>query len=313
MRDVLHLGELVAEHGVTHLLALPSLYQVLLDEVGADRLASLRTVIVAGEACTAGVVAAHRRACPAAELVNEYGPTEAAVWSHAYRVRPDHHGPTVPIGRPVPNASGLVLDDGGLPVPVGVIGELHIGGAGVARGYLGHPELTAERFVELASAAAGRLAGRFYRTGDLVSWDDAGNLVFWGRADSQVKVRGHRVEPAEVEAVLASLPGVREAVVVPHGSGGDLRLVAYVVAAGPTTGDELRVRAAAVVPDFLVPASVELLADLPRTPNGKVDRAALPDPVRVRRPAGKGVPPTGAEAAMAELWREALGVDEVGP
>lgn len=304
-RDVLGLGALVAEREVTHLLALPSLHHVLADEADPAQLASLRTVIVAGEVCTTAVVDAHRQACPHAELVNEYGPTEATVWSHAYRVLPGHEGP-VPIGTPIPNAVGVVLDPSRRPVPVGAVGELYIGGAGVARGYLGRDDLTAERFVELDGV------GRCYRTGDLVSWNDGGQLMFVGRADNQVKIRGYRVEPEEVEATLAGLDGVREVAVVAHGSERDTRLIAYVVATDPHTPEELRTSAAARLPDYLVPAAIVPVDELPRTATGKVDRAALPDPGRVRSTT-TGAPPSEAEAEMAELWREALGVDEVGP
>ena len=313
-RDVTRLGHLIADHQVTHLLALPSLYQVLTEEVDRDRLTSLRTAIVAGEACTGAVVAAHRRACPHAELVNEYGPTEAAVWSHAYRVPAGPAGPAVPIGRPIPNATCLVLDRTGSPVPVGVPGELYVGGAGVARGYLGRADLTDERFVALSEDVAGRLAGRFYRTGDVVSWGEHGNLLFHGRVDHQVKVRGHRVEPEEVEAVLAGLPGVREAAVVARGSGPGVRLVAYVAGAPGLEAAALRDDAARALPEALVPAAVVVLGALPRTANGKVDRAALPEP-RSAPPTGSpaGMPPTAAVLAMAELWREVLGLDAIGP
>ncbi|MDY7105944.1 MAG: amino acid adenylation domain-containing protein [Actinomycetota bacterium] len=325
-RDVHRLAGLIARHRVTHLLAVPSLYQVLVEEADAGELASLRTAIVAGEACTAAVVAAHRRACPDAELVNEYGPTEATVWSHAYRVPADHTGAVVPIGRPVPNVVGIVLDEARRPVPVGEPGELHLGGAGVARGYLGLPDATAERFVHLDARSAGAHAGRFYRTGDLVSWTDGGDLVFHGRVDHQVKVRGHRVEPAEIEAAIAALDTVREAAVITEGTGASLRLVAFVITDGTVTSDELRRRGAQVLPDHLLPARIELVADLPRTTNGKIDRAALGSRLP-GSPAAETTEPTETTSgptadaaraavdahAVAGLWREVLDVATVGP
>lgn len=313
--DAQHLGQLVERERVTHLLALPSLWTVLAEENEASRLATLRTVVVAGEACPAELVALHRRRCPAAELVNEYGPTETTVWSHVYRVPDDFGGGAVPIGRPVPGARHVVLDVDGRPVPPGQRGELYVGGAGVARGYLGQPELTAARFVDLDPSVAAPGGGRFYRTGDLVSSQPDGVLAFHGRVDDQVKVRGFRVEPAEVEAALHRHPAVREAAVVARPGRGGLRLVGYVTLRTPcsATVGELRAALMASLPAHLVPSSVHVLDRLPTTPNGKLDRDALPEGLPAE--AASRAPDPGAandaEALMVRLWEDALGVSGV--
>jgi acyl carrier protein len=217
-------------------------------------------------------------------------------------------GAPVPIGRPVPGSEVYVLDDAMRPVPGGTTGEVYIGGAGVARGYVGRPGATAERFVPDPFGAPG---GVLYRTGDLARWSPGGVLEFAGRADGQVKIRGFRVEPGEVEAALRALPGISAAAVVVRGDGEDRALAAYAVAAPGAACDPaaLRTLLAERVPPFLVPATVTLLAALPLTPNGKVDRAALPEPVVGRSSAAL----TPDEERVAEAWRAELGVEHVGP
>jgi acyl-coenzyme A synthetase/AMP-(fatty) acid ligase/acyl carrier protein len=239
----------------------------------------------------------------AARVLNMYGPTETTIWSTAWEVPADPLA--VAIGRPIAGTSVHVLDPTGRLVAPGAVGELCIGGAGVTHGYHGRPRLTAERFVPDLFGAPG---GRLYRTGDLVRWRPDGQLQFLGRDDHQLKLRGHRIEPGEIEAVLEAHPAVRQAVVVVR----DERLVAYLVPADgtSTTPDGLVEHAAATLPGALVPTAWVALAALPLTPNGKVDRGALPDPAPAPR-AAHVAPRTDAEELVASVWREVLELDDV--
>ncbi|HEX2187719.1 MAG TPA: AMP-binding protein, partial [Longimicrobiaceae bacterium] len=250
------------------------------------------------------------------EIHNEYGPTEAAVGCMIHRFDPEGDGRgSVPIGRPVANTRVYVLDGWREPVPVGVAGELYVGGAGVARGYAGRPELTAERFVP--DPFGGEPGARLYRTGDLARWRSDGTMEYLGRNDQQVKVRGFRIEPGEVEARLAEHAAVKEAVVVARdgasGVPGDRRLVAYWAGDEGVGVEALRAHLLERLPEYMVPAAYVRLEALPLTPSGKVDRRALPAPedgAHVRRayeaPAGE------VETALAEIWSEVLGVERVG-
>ncbi|HEV2149997.1 MAG TPA: amino acid adenylation domain-containing protein [Longimicrobiaceae bacterium] len=247
-------------------------------------------------------------------LVNAYGPTEATVVATWGEVAPGPREGGLPsIGRPVDNARAYVLDARGEPVPQGVVGELHVGGAGVARGYLGRPGPTAEKFVpDPFSAEPG---ARLYRTGDRVRWRADGELEFIGRTDAQVKVRGFRIEPGEVEAVLLAHPGVREAVaMVRRDAAGDARLVAYVVPAAGVAADppELRAHAARHLPEHMLPAAVVVLDRLPLTPNGKTDRSALPEPDPGSGAGSYEAPGTPVERTLARIWSEVLRVPRVG-
>ena len=246
------------------------------------------------------------------DLINVYGPTETTVWSTAAVI--DRSGGPVTIGRPLANTQVYVLDLQRRPVPVGVPGELYIGGDGVARGYLHRPDLTAERFVP--DPFSTEVGARLYRTGDLVRFGEDGQLEYLGRLDHQVKVRGYRIELGEIEAVLAAHPAVRESVVVARpDASGDRSLVAYVVPRGQPgliPGD-LRPFLGSKLPSSMVPSAFVTLERLPLTPNGKVDRAALPAPGPVeagdRRPAV--APRDETEAEVAVVWREVLGKESV--
>jgi amino acid adenylation domain-containing protein len=243
-----------------------------------------------------------------------YGPTETTVISCTGLADAGVAGDP-PVGGPVGNTRVYVLDQGLRLVPVGVPGELFIGGTGLARGYHGRPVLTAERFVADPFGGDG---SRLYRTGDLARWTPAGELEFVGRVDEQVKVRGFRVEPGEVEAALATHPAVGTAIVTAVGDDGDRRLAAYLVAADPVEGvpataglrDHLRER----LPEFMIPASFTELAALPLTPNGKIDRAALPAPdhARTGQAEGSAAPATPAEELLAGIWAQLLGLEQVG-
>ncbi|HKI02159.1 MAG TPA: non-ribosomal peptide synthase/polyketide synthase, partial [Thermoanaerobaculia bacterium] len=266
-------------------------------------LPALRTLVVAGEACAPELA---RRWAAGRRLLNAYGPTEATVCATAALY---DGGDRLPIGRPIQNVETFVVDSGGQPVPAGVAGELLVGGPGLARGYRGRPDLTAERFVPHPFTTTP--GERLYRTGDLVRFLGDGELEFLGRIDHQVKIRGVRVEPGEVEAALLALPGVREAIAVAREDGaGPTRLVAYAVGTG-LDGTDLRAALAASLPELMVPAAVVVLEALPLTPNGKVDRKALP------APEGRGekelvAPRTELERFLVGLWQDVLGCASLG-
>ena len=309
--------------GIT-VLDLPTAYWhelVAAAEATATKLPSgLRLIIVGGERLEPESLAAWHRLSSGSgcRLLNTYGPTEATVvttWFDASQATGERSGREVPLGRPLPNVEVFVLDRHLRPVPIGCAGEVYIGGAGLARGYLGRPALTAERFLPHPFTASP--GARLYRTGDLARYRADGNLEFVGRADGQVKIRGFRVEPGEVEAVLARHPAVASCVVVAQEDGpGDRRLVAYagLVPGGRASSEELRRFAAQDLPDYMAPAAVMVLDALPLTPNGKIDRKALPAPSRsghAPRPA-KLAPQTTTERELARIWEELLGIDSIG-
>jgi acyl-coenzyme A synthetase/AMP-(fatty) acid ligase/acyl carrier protein len=238
-----------------------------------------------------------------------YGPTETTVWSTLDRVRATDAAPTV--GHPIANTQLYVLDARRQLLPRGAVGELYIGGDGVAAGYLNRPDLTAERFVPSPFVPGALL----YRTGDLARWRADGRLECLGRTDHQVKVRGHRIELGEIEAALAQHPAVRQAVVVAREDedGAGRRLVAYTVG-DPVPDEELRRHVRGRLPEYMVPSYFVALAAFPTTPNGKIDRKALPAPAvagSAARTAG-AAPRTDAERRMAAIWAEVLGIDGVG-
>jgi amino acid adenylation domain-containing protein/FkbM family methyltransferase len=228
-REPEELSKQVEREGITHVLSLPALYRQMLEQ-GGERLKSLRVAIVAGESCGVELVEKHEEVLKECELYNEYGPTEATVWSTGYRQERGRRVERVPIGSPIANAQVYVLKEGMELELAGVAGELYVGGGGIARGYLKRPELTGERFVPNPFSKRG--GERLYRTGDLVRWNGEGELEFLGRCDQQVKVRGYRIELGEIEEVLKSNPQVGEAVVVVREEGGEAGLVGYVVGVG---------------------------------------------------------------------------------
>ena len=335
-QDMAGLADLIATQRVTHTLLLPSLYQVLLEETDPARLASLRTVMVAGEACSATVVRRHFATLPAAELINEYGPTEGSVWCTAHRITPADATGGVPIGRPVPNVRNYVLDPRGRALPVGVHGELYLTGPQVTRGYHERPELTAERFPTIDPSASyapssgpeagagvieegaeGVTAQRAYRTGDRVSYRPDGLIDFHGRMDQQVKIRGHRVEPGEVARHLAALPAVREAAVLPHPApGGGLQLIAYYLSDQPLSERGLRMDLQRELPVYFVPSRFVRLEEFPRLPNGKLDRSRLspPDaaPPSPTSEAPTELPASPTEEVLAGIWSDVLGLPTIG-
>jgi surfactin family lipopeptide synthetase A len=305
-----NLATLIADKRVSHVLTIPSLYSDLLQTVDSAQLASLRCVIVAGEACPRQLVDAHYRTLPRASLFNEYGPTEATVWSSVYECEPGETAPTVPIGRPIANTQLFVLDRHMQPVPLGVAGELYIGGDGVARGYRNRPDLTELYFVpDIFSKIPN---AKLYRTGDLVRYLPDGNLEFIGRADEQVKIRGVRIELGEIEAALKSYPDISDAAVIAQRNGsGDPKLVAFVAshAAHSSSSNELRAFLKNMLPAPMVPAWVLFLETMPRTPNGKVDRKKLLAQSSAADSAEHApiLPRNDMEKRLLAIWQSVLG------
>ncbi|MGH9213670.1 MAG: amino acid adenylation domain-containing protein [Acidimicrobiales bacterium] len=292
-------------NGVTHAVFVPSLLAEVLP-VMAEGGAFLKQLFVGGEALLAEV--ARQAAVQSSAVTNLYGPTETTIHVTAWSSPSGGqvHGSTAPIGRPVAGTRTYVLDPHLQQAPVGVVGELYVAGAQVSRGYLNHPGLTAERFVADPFDPTG---GRLYRTGDLAKWRAEGVLEFMGRADGQVKVRGHRIEPGEIEAAIEKLDGVaRSAVVAREDRPGDRRLVAY-VAPGEVDVARLRRQLRTLLPDYMVPDAFVVLDQLPSTANGKLDHRALPAPeVTV----GMADPRTPQEEILAGLFAEVLGLEAVG-
>ncbi|KPI15766.1 amino acid adenylation domain protein [Actinobacteria bacterium OK074] len=295
------LTRLMRTRGVTHLATPPT----FLAQMRSEDVPELRLLIIGGEPMPPE---ARRRWSTGRVMYNQYGVTEATVISTVSAIRQDRDG-TTPIGRPIANTRVYALDAALRPVPVGVPGELYVAGAGLARGYLGRAGLSAGRFVACPFGAGERM----YRTGDVVRWSGEGELLFVGRADGQLKIRGHRIEPGEVETALAACPGVREAVVaVREDRPGERRLIGY-VAADPRTVDGRTVRAfaAGLLPEHMVPTAVLVLDGLPLTANGKLDRAALPAPDFADRVTGRE-PRTETERILCDLFAEMLGLERVG-
>lgn len=306
------IAEEITRHCVTHLQMTPSLARMLtLDPRAFAGLGSLKQILLGGEAVPAALIH-HLRQVFHGEIHNMYGPTETTIWSTTCRV--GDIGSSVSIGRPIANTQIYILDAELNPVPAGEVGELFIGGDGVAHGYWMRPDLTAERFLTIPAIAENRI----YRTGDLARFLPAGDIDFLGRADYQIKLRGHRIEPGEIEALLEKCPGIRQAVVVlREDREGDKRLVAYLVA--DTTAPSLatlRAELDAKLPDYMVPSTFVFLDALPLTGNGKIDRNALlklPPPVVASAAATHAqMPGTQMEQTVASVWQQALGVPAVG-
>lgn len=318
----------IRRHRVTHLQCTPSMARMLtLHDEARAALAQVSTLMVGGEAL-AGPLAAELAELTGAPVLNMYGPTETTIWSTTGTTTGADGAAVADIGTPIANTRAYVLDQGQALVPLGTPGELYIGGAGVTRGYWNRPEMTAERFLPDPFVPGGRM----YRTGDLVCWREDGRLDFLGRADAQVKIRGHRIEPGEIETRLTARPDIDDAVVIAREDRpGDVRLVAYVVGAGASDEPGLRAALMTELPEHMVPAHIVALTRLPLTPNGKVDRKALPAP-QPQAAAGTASASSSAPAAedcsavaaqapdprdltaiITEVWSRVLGVAQIGP
>jgi amino acid adenylation domain-containing protein len=344
-KDPSYLADAIHRHKITTLHFVPSMLQVFVDQADPSKCASMARVFASGEALPASVVRKFQQTFPQAALHNLYGPTETTVDVTAWTCLDDPAATNIPIGRPIANTRAYILDEQKEPVAIGATGELYIGGVQVARGYLNRPELTRERF--LPDPFSSLDGDRMYRTGDLCRWRPDGAIEYLGRNDFQVKIRGFRIEIGEIEARLAALPNVGQAVVIAReDTPGDKRLAAYVVAAnGARLLDrDLREPLGRELPEYMVPSSFVLLDKIPTTVNGKMNRGALPAPSaanlvpRVALPAAADkpdptkaalngaapptrdarcespyVPPTDTlEVELIEIWEEILGVSHIG-
>jgi amino acid adenylation domain-containing protein len=310
------LGATLKRHEITTLWLTTGLFHLMVDERVED-LRSVRQLLTGGEVVSPAHAQKFLREADGCTLVNCYGPTENTTFTTYYSMNAvEEFGHSVPIGKPITNTQVYLLDEYLQPIPVGLRGELYTGGEGLARGYLNRPELTAERFVP--NPFGGAPGARLYRTGDLCRFRSDGQIEFLGRSDNQIKLRGFRIELGEIEAALARHEEVKEAVAVilKDETSGDKRLVAYVVAApeGGASGDELRGHLKEKLPDYMIPSAFVVLDALPLTANGKIDRAALPDPESIQsgEEVERAVARTGIEEIVAGIWTRVLGVNSVG-
>jgi len=305
-RDPHRIAQLVQAHGVTTLHFVPPLLQLFVDEPLAAECTSLRRLFSGGEALPAELRNRVLAQLPAVQLHNRYGPTETAINVTHWHCQAED-GERSPIGRPLGNVICRVLDDQFEPLPAGVPGELCIGGIGLARGYLGRAGLTAERFV---ADPLGEAGARLYRTGDRVRWSTEGVLEYLGRLDQQVKLRGFRVEPEEIEARLLALDGIAQAVVLVRETAAGAQLIGYYTASEPLDEQDVKTALAAELPEYMVPAQLMRLDAMPLSPSGKLDRRALPEPVwQVREHVE---PETALEQQIAAIWREVLALPRIG-
>ena len=301
--------------GITAMFVTSALFNQLTQEEPGI-FSSVRNLLVGGDAVNPRRVADVLRNAPPGRLLNGYGPTECTTFAVCHDLRDVHENDrTVPIGRPIANTEAFVLDGNGQPMPIGVLGELYLGGDGLARGYLNRPELTAEKFVPHPFSS--EPGARLYRTGDIVRYRPDGVLDFIGRNDHQVKVRGFRVEPGEIEVVLAGHPNVRECVVsVAAEPNGDKRLIAHIApkASPEPAVEELRDYLRTRLPEYMIPSAFLFVRDIPLNANGKLDRAALPAPdlARSRSDARFAAPREATEVQLAEIWEELLSTRPIG-
>ncbi|WP_238553057.1 non-ribosomal peptide synthetase, partial [Paenibacillus alvei] len=307
LQDPALLGDLLAEHPVQLMQTTPSRLSMMLEqEYSAAQVRRIPALLIGGEPLPASLLK-QLRAQTNASLYNMYGPTETTVWSTFEHVK-ENEGEKVSIGRPLANTQAYVLNEALQLQPIGAVGELCLGGAGVARGYLAREELTREKFVDHPFHPGERI----YRTGDLARWLPDGRLEHLGRIDHQVKIRGYRIEPGEIEAHLLRVEGVKEAVVT-VATGETQELCAYVTGSGDLTAQAIRSKLAAGLPSYMIPSHFIRLEKMPLTPNGKLDRKALPAPDRALSTGTEYVAPrTTTEAKLAQLWQEVLGLERVG-
>lgn len=320
-KDPQHLVNLIEENEISHLLCLPSLHNLFLG-YPKEKLVSLQCVIVAGEACPKALVSQHYQKFPSISLYNEYGPTEGSVWATVYECpKTSIAAQSVPIGKAIAHADIYILDENQQPVTEGEQGEIYIGGKGITKGYLHRPELTDEKFLEIDidRPNSASISPKVYRTGDLGRWLSDGNIEFLGRTDHQIKLRGYRIELGEIEEAIHQQSAVQEAIVVVKGKSADARkLVAYLTLQPNHSLQEAELKAnlAQLLPDYMIPTNVVFLKEMPRTPNGKINRKKLTEssiqkatlkPTSIARPLQQN---NALEEFMLKLWREILGLEE---
>lgn len=308
------LRDTIATYGITTLWLTSALFNLIIDD-DPTALSGIQQLIIGGEALSVAHVQKALNALPSTQIINGYGPTESTTFTCCYSIPKQMKGTekSISIGRPISNTQVYLLDSSLQPVPIGVPGELHIGGDGLARGYLNRSELTAERFI--SNPFSNEPDARLYKTGDIARYLPDGNIEFLGRIDNQVKIRGFRIELGEIEAVLSQHSQVKEAVVIAReDQPGNQRLVAYFVSNSESAIiDELRSFLKSKLPEYMVPLAFVRLDTLPLTPNGKVDRRALPAPEIEDTLSAKFVPPrTSTEEQLASIWASVLGLEKVG-
>jgi acyl-CoA synthetase (AMP-forming)/AMP-acid ligase II/acyl carrier protein len=310
------LGEVLKKHRVHTLWLTAALFNTVIDQE-PQAFSEVKQLLIGGEALSVPHVRKGLALLPATRMINGYGPTEGTTFTCCYRIarQLDENRSSIPIGKPIGNTKVYILDAHLNPVPIGVVGELYIGGDGLARGYLNRPELTKEKFI--ANPFGTHSTSRLYKTGDLGRYLPDGNIEFLGRIDNQVKLRGYRIELGEIEVVLSQHPKVQSSVVVVReDTPDDKRLVAYVVGQQGESFDasELRNYLKQKLPEYMIPSDFVLLDQLPLTPNGKVDRKVLPAPDQDRPELGNvyQAPRTLIEETLASIWSELLKVDKVG-
>lgn len=307
-QDIAGLSQLVQEKAVTHTLLLPTLYETILQYASTEQLASFNSIIVAGEQCESSLVRRHYASLPKAQLYNEYGPTEATVWSTVAALSSERPTP-VTIGRPIPGTQIRILDPMGASVPPGHAGELYIQSPGVTGQYWQRPSLSIERFIKLVDTK-GHIQ-TYYRTGDMVELTNTGELLFLGRIDSQVKFRGFRIELEEIRAKLLEWLTISDAVVVI--SKKPRRLIAYYIAEGTINETRLREELQTKLPTYMVPTHLMAIDNIPRLPNGKVDAKSLPDPsASSSSEQPKDEMASGLAKNLLDIWRQVLKTDNVG-
>lgn len=314
--DMTELRGLISLWQVSHLLCIPSIYTAILEKAQQPVLSSLKIAIVAGEPCTKRLIEDHHRQAGHAALFNEYGPTEATVWSTVFKCDSPPPRNQVPVGRPISNTQIYLLDAQLQPVPVGVPAELHIAGTGISPGYLNRPALSAEKFIPAPFSDHTACSPRLYKTGDIARYRPDGNIELLGRMDQQVKIRGFRIEIGEIEAALSQYEAVRDAVVAAHEEEeGNKKLVAYLTvhSTPPFSIPELRKFLTKQLPTYALPSQFDILDSLPRLYNGKVDRLNLPIPQMANSGSVESVATwlSDLEQSIADIWKETLQVDSV--
>ncbi|MEL6836541.1 MAG: amino acid adenylation domain-containing protein [Bacteroidota bacterium] len=303
-QDMDALTALIHDRQVTHTLLLPSLYGILLELAPAQQLSSLEAVMVAGEACSVQLASKHFDLLPQTALYNEYGPTEGTVWSTAHQIKLKDLERAVPIGRPIPYTTNYILDQHQQLLPAGVHGELYIGGSGVAQGYWQRPELTASRFINNPFGE-----GQLYRTGDRVRYRPDGIIEFLGRVDQQLKIRGHRVEPGEIERTLLAVPAVQEVVVLVNES---MQLLAWVQAAADFDLSIARQWLRRQLPAYMMPSKIWRVDDFPRLPNGKLNRNAILETATYEESPQEDTATSELEEQLLDIWRSVINLPSLG-
>lgn len=313
-QDMVEIGNTIQRNRITHMLLLPTLYQLILKHTDTSKLKSLTTIMVAGEACSVSLADTHFSTLPHTKLYNEYGPTETTVWCIAHEVDKSDQLSNVPIGRPVANAQIYLLDVAMNLAPLGAIGEIYIGGAGLSSGYLNRPELTASAYID--NPFSNDSGNKLYKTGDLARYNSNGDIEFLGRSDQQVKIRGYRVELEEIETAIRKLADVAQITVLAENNGKATKhIAAYLTADRPVAIAELKRSLKNSIPNYMVPSSIMQVDKIPVLPNGKIDKSALQKLKRVAESAESieiQIPSNELESKLHAIWQEVLKLDQIG-